>query len=314
MEKLTLSTAAVDPARSLAFWADEVLPKLDADLFDADARDFACRVAIRRTRGIAVASAELASYSGIWREHARSIGTADSVRMFRVKHGLLTLKTKAGEEYHVGPGSVFVSGPEAATRYSFAPVAKGGTAIVADLTTIPLARLEEYARYFPPDLARPLPRTATGMIINTYVAALSSDDTPGSEFMSLMNSFTELFAVAMGGYRADLRSQARDSLYYRALAFIRAHHANSQLTVKRIAKALGVSERALFAAFDDKDGTPHKYINRVRIEAARLLLRQSDGKLSMLDVALKCGFDSVSTFNRQFRAQAGISPSEYLAK
>lgn len=314
MEKVTLSTSAVDPARSLAYWADEVLRHLDAELFDADARDFACRLVIRRTRGIAVARAELASYSGVWREQARSIGTADSVRMFRVQRGLLTLKSNDGEEYQVGPGEVFVTGPEAATRYSFAPVANGGTAIVADMTTVPLARLEEYTRFFPRDLARPLPRTATGMIIETYVAALSSSNTPSSEFMSLLNSFTELFAVAMGGYRADLRSQARDSIYYRALAYIRSHHANPQLAVERIAKALGVSERALFAAFDNKDCTPHKYINRVRIEAARLLLRQSDGMLNMIDVAMKCGFDSVSTFNRQFRAQTGISPSEYLAK
>lgn len=314
MEKFTLSTAGVDPARSISFWADTVLRHFDAELFDADARNFDCRVDVRRTRGIAVARVSLSSYSGIWREFARAVGTPDSIRMFRITRGLLSLKTRSDEEFHVGPGGVFVTGPESVTRYSIAPVADGGTALVGDMTTIPLTRLEEYTRSFPRDLARPLPATPTGMIINTYIEALSSDDTPGSEFMSLMNSFTELVAVAMGGSGAGARGQARNSIYYRALAYIRSHHANPQLSVERIAKALGVSERALFAAFDEKDFTPHRYINRMRIESARQLLSQRHGKLNMLDVALKCGFESVSTFNRQFRAQAGISPTEYLAK
>lgn len=314
MERFTFTTGAVDSAHALEFWADQVLPRLEAQLVSADERNFSCTMVGRRTRGIACASVEVSSYAGIWRENARLIGSADSLRIYRVKSGLLTLKVDNGAEYQVGPGDAFVSGPEAMTHYSVTPVAAGGTAMIADMTTIPLSRLEEYGRFFERNLARPLPRTPSGNIVNTFVDMLRSQETPDVEYMALMNSFTELVAVTMGSCGGSLYAQARDDVYYRALACIRTQHKEAGLTVEGIARKLGVSERALFAAFDGRDLTPHKYINRVRIDAARTLLTKGCAKPNIMDVALCCGFDSVSTFNRQFRAQTGVSPSEYCGR
>lgn len=290
-----------------------MLPTLDATLLAADAGSFACDLVGRRYGGVSIARASLSAYSGIWRENARRIGTADSLTIFRVKSGKLRLKTRSGEEYSLGANEAFVSGPEALTHYSIAPGREGARALEADMTTIPLPRLEEYSRYFQRNLARPLPRTPTGNIVNTFVEALRCGATPDSEFVHLVNSFTELVAVALGSWGGPLQRQARDDIYYRALAHMRSHHTDTGLTVEGMARALGVSERALFAAFDDRDLTPHRYLNKLRVETAKSLLCASQARSNIVDVALSSGFDSLSTFNRQFRTYAGLSPSEYRA-
>lgn len=313
MEHFNFTTTAVDSSRAVSYWADEVLPTLDASLIGANTGDFACDLVGRRYGGVSIARAALSSYSGIWRENARRIGTADSLTIFRVKSGKLWLKTRNEQEYSLGAGEAFVSGPEALTHYSIAPGREGARALEADMTTIPLPRLEEHSRFFQRNLARPLPPTSSGNIVNTFVEALRCPDTPDSEFVHLINSFTELVAVALGSWAGPLQRQARDDVYYRALAHMRSHHTDNGLTIESMAKALGVSERALFAAFDDKELTPHKYINKLRIDTAKSLLCGNEARSNIMDVALSSGFDSLSTFNRQFRAHAGVSPSEYRA-
>lgn len=54
---------------------------------------------------------------------------------------------------------------------------------------------------------------------------------------------------------------------------------------------------------------PMKYINKLKINKATLLLKTSDLRIS--DIVFETGFDSISTFNRSFKAQLGQSPSEY---
>lgn len=311
MQHFTFSTADVDAAIAFPLSVDEILPQLEAEPHSAEATNFFCSIVGRRTRGIAIARVEISGDSGLWHENAQPFGADDNLRIFRVESGILSLKTTIGDEYHVESGDAFASGPEAVSRYSISPAQANVTALVADMTTIPFRRLEEYGRFFPRDLARPLPQTPTGNIINTYVEALSSDDTPDSEFLSLMNSFTELVAVTMGECGNSAHGHTRDDIYGRALAHIRMHHMNPRITVEQIATDLGLSERALFAAFDNREFTPHRYINRMRIETAKALLSESGGKPNIMEIALNSGFESVSTFNRQFRSQTGVSPSKF---
>jgi AraC-like DNA-binding protein len=58
--------------------------------------------------------------------------------------------------------------------------------------------------------------------------------------------------------------------------------------------------------------TPHRYLQRRRIERAMALLRRGD--LGVSDVCLDVGFTSLGTFSRTFRAVVGESPSAYRAR
>ncbi|MEM9649181.1 MAG: AraC family transcriptional regulator [Bacteroidota bacterium] len=55
--------------------------------------------------------------------------------------------------------------------------------------------------------------------------------------------------------------------------------------------------------------SPKKYINRKKVERAAELLRSNSLRVS--DIAFDVGFDSLATFNRNFSAFLGKSPSDY---
>ncbi|WP_374101466.1 helix-turn-helix domain-containing protein [Tsukamurella paurometabola] len=55
--------------------------------------------------------------------------------------------------------------------------------------------------------------------------------------------------------------------------------------------------------------TPHRYLQRRRIERAMARLRDTD--LAITDIAFDVGFGSSGTFSRTFRAIVGRSPSLY---
>ncbi len=57
--------------------------------------------------------------------------------------------------------------------------------------------------------------------------------------------------------------------------------------------------------------TPHRYLQRRRVERAMFLLRETDR--SITDICFDVGFGSLGTFSRTFRAIVGESPSEYRA-
>ncbi|MFD9941177.1 helix-turn-helix domain-containing protein [Nonomuraea sp. NPDC059023] len=55
--------------------------------------------------------------------------------------------------------------------------------------------------------------------------------------------------------------------------------------------------------------TPHRYLQRRRIERAMASLRSTS--VSVTDIAAQVGFESLGTFSRTFRAIVGMSPTEF---
>ena len=54
----------------------------------------------------------------------------------------------------------------------------------------------------------------------------------------------------------------------------------------------------------------HKYCLLLKLQKAEALLSGTNDKI--IDIALECGFDNISYFNRAFKKQYGMSPSEYI--
>ena len=52
--------------------------------------------------------------------------------------------------------------------------------------------------------------------------------------------------------------------------------------------------------------TPLDYVNMIRIQMACELIRKTNR--SMGDIAIKCGYDTISTFNRNFKKITGLTP------
>ncbi|MDE3113364.1 MAG: helix-turn-helix transcriptional regulator [Chloroflexota bacterium] len=82
------------------------------------------------------------------------------------------------------------------------------------------------------------------------------------------------------------------------------------LDVAALARVAQVSEAHFIRSFRATFGeTPHRYLQRRRVERAMFLLRESDR--SVTDVCLDVGFSSLGTFSRTFREIVGETPSEY---
>lgn len=78
---------------------------------------------------------------------------------------------------------------------------------------------------------------------------------------------------------------------------------------EEIAEAVGLSTRQLERLFRKYlNATPRKYYFTLRMQRARILLRQTT--MSVLDVALACGFVSASHFAKCYREHFGNSPRE----
>lgn len=85
------------------------------------------------------------------------------------------------------------------------------------------------------------------------------------------------------------------------------------LNVPALAAIACVSEAHFIRSFRATFGeTPHRYLQRRRVERAMWLLRESER--SVTDVCLDVGFTSLGTFSRTFREIVGESPSEYRAR
>lgn len=57
--------------------------------------------------------------------------------------------------------------------------------------------------------------------------------------------------------------------------------------------------------------TPHRYLQRRRVERAMFLLRVTDHPVT--EICMAVGFTSLGTFSRTFRAIVGVSPSAFRA-
>ncbi|WP_460887924.1 helix-turn-helix domain-containing protein [Promicromonospora xylanilytica] len=82
------------------------------------------------------------------------------------------------------------------------------------------------------------------------------------------------------------------------------------LDVPALARIAHVSPSHFSRSFRATFGeTPHRYLQRRRIERAMALLRDTTHPVT--DVALLVGSNSLGTFSRTFRDIVGVSPSEY---
>jgi AraC-like DNA-binding protein len=84
------------------------------------------------------------------------------------------------------------------------------------------------------------------------------------------------------------------------------------LDVAAIAAVANVSEAHFIRCFRSVFGeTPHRYLQRRRVERSMFLLRDTDR--SITDICFDVGFGSLGTFSRTFREIVGESPTEYRA-
>jgi AraC family transcriptional regulator len=85
---------------------------------------------------------------------------------------------------------------------------------------------------------------------------------------------------------------------------------DAELSLESLAQESGYSRVHFVRMFKAATGrSPHNYLLNMRVERVRELL--ANPALSLIDIALECGFSSHSHMTRAFRQFLGVTPSEY---
>lgn len=92
-------------------------------------------------------------------------------------------------------------------------------------------------------------------------------------------------------------------------AYIDQHYAE-EISVEILAQLIPLSKSYFMSCFKRITGTSIvTYITQIRIRNACEMLLNSNKQV--VQIALECGFNNLSNFNRQFKKHAGCSPSKY---
>lgn len=95
----------------------------------------------------------------------------------------------------------------------------------------------------------------------------------------------------------DFRTTVNNNLY-------------SNLSLEEFAKLCSISVSTFKRKFNEiYKESPKKYFSKMKMKRASEMLRTKENRIS--DIAYDCGFDSLATFNRNFKAAYGLSPSAY---
>ncbi|MBO9611166.1 MAG: AraC family transcriptional regulator [Dyadobacter sp.] len=89
-----------------------------------------------------------------------------------------------------------------------------------------------------------------------------------------------------------------------------------ELTLVQLSEKLGTNANHLSQVINMVGNKSfYDYVNALRIaEFTRIAALPENQKYTLLHLALECGFNSKTSFNRNFRKHTGLSPSEFLAR
>ena len=122
-------------------------------------------------------------------------------------------------------------------------------------------------------------------------------------FLLLVNIYRDYNKVQTSvgeSYQEDIK---------KAVQYINEHF-RERLYIKTVANEASMSESYFFYFFKEIMGcTFTSYVNSIRIKTAKELLETTDE--TVVTIATNVGCDNVTYFNKVFKAQTGVSPSEY---
>jgi AraC-like DNA-binding protein len=244
----------------------------------------------------------------------RSIANApsDSLCIYQQINNSVWFETGRRGEFTIGPGGLAISHSD--LPYRTAPTTDAGFHL--RIVKIPFA------------LCRPLIEKDLGLAPKLLANAPGTNTMLAAYFRGLVERAPRLDGEAAG---VAVRTLAQLALIARGLAtpgaepsraairaaqlqvvyqFVGANLQRTRLSTEMTAVALGISVRQLHLLFEPTGTTFARYVQSRRLETACAMLSEA-AERTVLDVAIACGFDSLSTFYRVFRIAYGVPPGDY---
>jgi transcriptional regulator GlxA family with amidase domain len=155
--------------------------------------------------------------------------------------------------------------------------------------------------------------TSAGVTAGMDLALAMVEEDLGREVALTVARWLVLFLRRPGGqsqFSAQLQAQVAERDAIRDLQQWIVDHPEAALSVEAMAERVAMSPRHFARRFRVEVGTtPARYVERVRVEAARRRLEQTADPIDV--VAPACGFGSAETMRRAFVRALGVAPAEY---
>lgn len=101
-----------------------------------------------------------------------------------------------------------------------------------------------------------------------------------------------------------------EKLIKQAIKLVEAHIADSEFSVERLSKELGISRVHLYKKMISITGkSPIEFIRIIRLKRAVQLLRES--QLQISEIAYQVGFNNPKNFSKYFKEEFDVLPSQY---
>ncbi|MDR1569266.1 MAG: helix-turn-helix domain-containing protein [Oscillospiraceae bacterium] len=142
--------------------------------------------------------------------------------------------------------------------------------------------------------------------------ALNINITALTEFQSVdeLTRVTKRYAREMIRFINKAQISGRSEEFQRILNALDEAYLDEQFSLQQVADRFHMPLSTLSAHFKNRMGeTPLAYINRMRMERAKILLRTTD--LPVITIAQQVGYIDPSNFTRKFRTEVGETPGEY---
>ncbi len=178
--------------------------------------------------------------------------------------------------------------------------------------------------------------SSVGGFTNIY-ARFSSDSLPMMVFNSNDTQSRDIYTLLMMLQREYLLNNptheaVRTALIGSAIEYVSAlsEHRVANPFVERMREAVllhfaepGFSTRSIYLAVDinpdyarrlfvkEMGHSPGHFLRQTRINHAKELLKRSDKKATVYDVAVQCGFVDQYLFSKVFKKMTGLSPTEW---
>jgi AraC-like DNA-binding protein len=162
-----------------------------------------------------------------------------------------------------------------------------------------------------------LPREALRGLDKKAYGKLPSGGFSGQLLRSMMHQIgpalrNAILALLDPVVRFDASSDFPESLRSQAEQIIRQQLTCTNLTASSVAEQLNISSRHLYRIFESDSDTVCRFIQRLRLEKAALILREPALRhKTITDVAMDIGYPDPTHFSKAFRKRYGQSPREF---
>lgn len=158
--------------------------------------------------------------------------------------------------------------------------------------------------------------TSGGITSGIDLALALLEEDCGREAALLVARYMVVFLRRPGGqsqFSAYLASEATNNADIRDLQLWIMEHPGEDLSLERLAARVAMSTRNFSRVFTAETGmTPAKFVEKVRVDAARHYLSSTDERIER--TAVLAGFGDTERMRRAFLRHLGITPQDYRAR